>query len=101
MVYDPKVSKETIYADLEYLGNKSREEIEKLVTVVNDPIEAAKDAHAIAVLTEWDEFKEYDWQAIHDLMLKPAFVFDGRRILDHKKMEALGFKFYKIGQNGS
>lgn len=101
VVYDPKVSKETIYSDLEYLGNKSREEIEKLVTVVNDPIEAAKDAHAIAVLTEWDEFKEYDWQAIHDLMLKPAFVFDGRRILDHKKMEALGFKFYKIGQNGS
>ena len=101
VVYDPKVSKETIYADLEYLGNKSREEIEKLVTVVNNPIEAAKDAHAIAVLTEWDEFKEYDWQAIHDFMLKPAFVFDGRRILDHKKMEALGFKFYKIGQNGS
>jgi len=100
VVYDPKVSKEVIYADLEYLGNKSREEIEQLVSVVNDPMEAAKDAHAVALLTEWDEFKTYNWQKIHDIMLKPAFVFDGRRILDHLKMEALGFKFYKIGQSG-
>ena len=99
VVYDPKVSQEIIYADLEYLGNKSREEIESLVTVVSDPMEAAKDAHAIAILTEWDEFKDYDWKKIHDLMLKPAFVFDGRRILDHEKMGAIGFKFYKIGQN--
>ncbi|MDF0717414.1 nucleotide sugar dehydrogenase [Muricauda sp. 334s03] len=98
VVYDPKVSKETIYSDLEYLGNKSREEIENLVTVLNDPMETAKDAHAIAVLTEWDEFKEYDWQKIYDIMLKPAFVFDGRRILDPAKMNGIGFKFYKIGQ---
>jgi UDPglucose 6-dehydrogenase len=99
VVYDPKVTKERVFADLEYLGNKSREELEQLVTVVNDPMEAAKDAHAVAILTEWDEFKTYDWQKIHDLMLKPAFVFDGRRILDHETMESIGFKFYKIGQS--
>jgi len=39
-------------------------------------------AHAIAVLTEWDEFKTYDWQKIYTNMLKPAFVFDGRNIPD-------------------
>jgi UDPglucose 6-dehydrogenase len=99
VVYDPKVNKETVYADLEYLGNKSREEIENLVTVVNDPMDAAKDAHAIAIMTEWDAFKAYDWKQIYELMLKPAFVFDGRRILNHKSMEEIGFKFYMIGQN--
>jgi UDPglucose 6-dehydrogenase len=99
VVYDPKVNKETVYADLEYLGNKSREEIENLVTVVNDPMDAAKDAHAIAIMTEWDAFKAYNWKQIYELMLKPAFVFDGRRILNHKSMEEIGFKFYMIGQN--
>jgi len=62
-------------------------------------MEASQDAHAIAVLTEWDEFKNYDWESIYEKMLKPAFVFDGRRILDNKKMEDIGFKFYKIGES--
>lgn len=98
VIYDPKVSKETIFADLEYLGNRTKEEIENLVTIADNPMDAAKNAHAIAILTEWDEFKGYNWQEIYDFMLKPAFVFDGRRILDHNTMNAHGFKFYKIGQ---
>jgi len=101
VIYDPKVSETTIYNDLEYLGNKSREEIMSLVTVVNDPLDAATDAHAIAVLTEWDEFKEYSWSKIYNVMLKPAFVFDGRRILDSEKMLEIGFKFYKIGESNN
>lgn len=99
VVYDPKVTEETIYADLDYLGTRSPEENRELLTVVSDPLEASKEAHAIAVLTEWDEFKSYDWEAIHKNMLKPAFVFDGRRLLDEKKMLELGFNFYKIGQS--
>ena len=51
-----------------------------------DHMEAARDAHAICVLTEWDEFKAYDYQAIYDSMVKPAFIFDGRNILDHAKL---------------
>ena len=98
VVYDPKVSAEQVYADLDYLNTRSENENRTLVTVVNDPMEAAKDAHAIAILTEWDEFKSYDWQTIHDLMFKPAFVFDGRRILDKPKMNALGFDYYRIGE---
>ncbi len=99
LVYDPKVSEERIYADLDYLKTRSPEENRKLLKVINDPIKATEDAHAIAILTEWDEFKTYDWATIYDHMLKPASVFDGRRLLDTKKMNAIGFKYYKIGQS--
>lgn len=99
VVYDPKVPEKQIYADLDYLGTRSPEENRRLLKVVKDPMDAAKDAHAIAVLTEWDEFKDYDWATIYDTMLKPAFVFDGRRLLDKEKMNTLGFEYYKIGQS--
>ena len=56
----------------------------QLVTVVNDPYTCLKGAHALVVCTEWDEFKDLDYQNIYDNMLKPAFAFDGRLILDHK-----------------
>src|SRR6056297_3656029 len=91
VVYDPKVSAEKVYADLDYLGTRTSDENRKLVSVTNDPIAAAKDAHAIAIVTEWDEFKQYDWSHIYDTMLKPAFLFDGRRLLDKKVMEEKGF----------
>ncbi|WP_375324235.1 nucleotide sugar dehydrogenase [Flagellimonas sp. GZD32] len=99
VVYDPKVSAETIYADLDYLGTRSPEENRKLLKVVSNPMEAAEKAHAICILTEWDEFKGYNWEEIYERMLKPAFVFDGRRLLDKAKMDSLGFKFYKIGES--
>lgn len=97
VVYDPKVTAEQIYADLDYLGTRSPEENRELVTVVNDPYEAMSDAHAIAVLTEWDEFKGYDWKKVFDEMMKPAFVFDGRSILDRNNLTSLGFSVYTIG----
>ncbi|HBW82010.1 MAG TPA: nucleotide sugar dehydrogenase, partial [Sphingobacterium sp.] len=56
------------------------------------------DAHAIAVLTEWDEFKNYDWAKIKEHMKKPAFVFDGRKLLNRKELEDLDFKYYAIGE---
>jgi len=65
--------------------------------VVSDPYEACNEAHAIAILTEWDEIKTYDWQRIYDQMKKPAFVFDGRRLLDRTQLEDIGFKTYTIG----
>ncbi|MGB3151926.1 MAG: nucleotide sugar dehydrogenase [Maribacter sp.] len=99
VVYDPKVPAEKVYSDLDYLGTRSSEENKQLLTVTNDPIEAAKDAHAIAILTEWDEFKNYDWDYIYNIMLKPAFIFDGRRLMNHEMMEEKGFKYYKIGQS--
>ena len=98
-VYDPKVTADQIYADLDYLGTRTPEENRRLVKVVNDPYEACNNAHAIAILTEWDEFKTYDWQKVYNSMYKPAFVFDGRNLLSTEEMNALGFKFYTIGKN--
>src|SRR5680860_507826 len=97
VVYDPKVSKERIYADLEYLGTHSSEEIRDRVKVVNTAVEACKDAHAVAVLTEWDEFKDLDWKAVYDDMLKPAFLFDGRRLLNKTELKRVGFEVFVIG----
>jgi len=96
-VYDPKVQEEQIYTDLDYLANRSTEENKQLLQVELDPYEACKNAHAIAILTEWDEFKEYDWQRIYKNMLKPAHIFDGRNILDKKQLEAIGFKVSAVG----
>ncbi len=97
-VYDPKVPESQVYFDLDYLGSRSSEKNKQLVTNFTDPYEACKGAHAIAVLTEWDEFKTYEWQRIFDNMMKPAFVFDGRSILNVKELEEIGFKVYTIGK---
>ncbi|SHF90216.1 UDPglucose 6-dehydrogenase [Salegentibacter echinorum] len=97
VVYDPKVKTEQIYADLDYLNTRSSEENRAQVSVVDTPYEATKEAHAIAVLTEWDEFKELDWEKIYNEMLKPAFLFDGRRLLERATKEKMGFEFYAIG----
>jgi UDPglucose 6-dehydrogenase len=97
MVYDPKVSAEQVYADLDYLNTRSSEENRTRVKVVNTPYEASKEAHAVAVLTEWDEFKELNWSRVYEIMLKPAFLFDGRRLLERKTKESIGFEFYAIG----
>ncbi len=97
VVYDPKVKAEQIYADLEYLGTHSTEEIRNRVKVVSSAREACQAAHAVAVLTEWDEFKDLDWEVVYDNMLKPAFLFDGRRLLERKTKEEIGFEFYAIG----
>lgn len=96
-VYDPKVVEERMYADLDYLGTRSEDENKSLLKVHNSPYEASKGSHAIAILTEWDEFKTYNWQKIYDNMYKPAFIFDGRGILDIKTLEKIGFVCYKIG----
>ena len=62
-----------------------------------DPYKALEGAHAIAVLTEWDEFKTCDWQRIYNNMQKPAFVFDGRNLLDRDKLVAIGFAYNSVG----
>ena len=96
-VYDPKVSEDQIQYDLNYLATRTSVQNAHGVQVLQDPYVACKDVHAIAVLTEWDEFKTYDWQRIYDGMLKPAFVFDGRNLLDRSELEAIGFTYYAIG----
>lgn len=98
VVYDPKVKPTQIYSDLELVNDRSQVENEVQLSVVNDPYEACEGSHAIAILTEWDEFNSYDWQKIYDNMLKPAFVFDGRNLVDEDKLRAIGFQVYGIGK---
>jgi len=96
-VYDPKVKEDKIFGDLDHLNTRSPAENKKYIKVFEDPYRACERAHAIAILTEWDEFKDYDWQRIYDNMLKPAKIFDGRNILDAEKLRAIGFKVKSIG----
>jgi UDPglucose 6-dehydrogenase len=96
-VYDPKVTSTQMMADLNYLNTRPKEENTKYLNNEKDPYSALNGAHAVAVLTEWDEFKTYDWQRIYDKMQKPAFVFDGRNILNKEQLEAIGFVYQGIG----
>ena len=100
-VYDPQVERETMWEEFNYTLNVSEKTIpgvEKMVTTCSSAMEAAKGAHAIAVLTEWDEFATLDYKAIYDVMSKPAFIFDGRNILPHTALRAIGFEVYAIGK---
>ncbi|GGF25911.1 UDP-glucose 6-dehydrogenase [Echinicola rosea] len=96
-VFDPKVREEQMYSDLDYLNSRNKVDNRKLMKAEPCPYEACKGAHAVAVLTEWDEFIDYDWQKIYDNMLKPAQVFDGRSVLDKQKLRDIGFRVYTIG----
>lgn len=96
-VYDPKVDYDQMLFDLNYLETRTTEQNQYYLSTSENPYEVCKDAHAIAILTEWDEFKEYDWKKIYDSMLKPAFVFDGRNILDAAKLKEIGFIYQAIG----
>jgi UDPglucose 6-dehydrogenase len=96
-VYDPKVGEEQILFDLNYLETRTDAENKKGIVVDTNPYSACEGAHAIAILTEWDEFKDYDWKKIYDSMLKPAFVFDGRNLLDKATLEKIGFVYQSIG----
>ena len=111
-VYDPKVSASQIIKDLNmvsggYFSCKCADNEAKVycpspglgtVTIHNEPYSTMEDAHAIAILTEWDQFRDYDWEKIFKTMKKPAFLFDGRNILNHKKLKKIGFESYQIGK---
>ena len=97
-VFDPRVRQEQIYSDLDKLYSRNSDENRRLCTVYKDPYEACENSHAIAVLTEWDEFPQYDWKKIFKEMSHPAFIFDGRNILDHSLLLNIGFNVKAIGK---
>jgi UDPglucose 6-dehydrogenase len=65
---------------------------------IHDPYEAAQGAHAIALMTEWELFRELDWERVYKSMEKPAFLFDGRNLLDHQRLFKIGFNVYPLGK---
>ncbi len=96
-IYDPKVSAETIHQDLLSAGVPA-DLIASNVEICKDPYRAVTGAHALATLTEWAEFRTLDLPKIYDLMLKPAFVFDGRAVLPLEALKAHGFEAFVIGK---
>lgn len=96
-VYDPKVSGRKVLADLDYLDTRTTEKNANSITSFDSAYEACAGAHAIAILTEWDEFIGFDWQKIYDSMQKPAFIFDGRNLLNATELKAIGFVYQAIG----
>lgn len=99
-IYDPKVCKEQIFDDLAAVieDDAIRARLPQLVHVEKSARDAAKGAHAVAILTEWDEFKTLDYEAIYEDLKKPAFLFDGRAIVDAKKLREMGYEVYSIGK---
>lgn len=103
-IYDPQVRSEQIRKDISEVLHSYRlsegecRELEKLVYVYDDVYEAVQQAHAIAILTEWDEFCKLDWPQIYSSMKKPAFIFDGRNIMDLHTFSELGFVISGIGK---
>lgn len=91
-VYDPKVPAEEIRRVV--LGGAE----DPRLTVAESAYAAAEGAHAVAIVTEWDEFRTLDYDRIFTAMTKPAFVFDGRNILDLPALRKLGFRTYAIGK---
>ena len=63
-----------------------------------DPYKAVEGAHALALITEWNQFKELDYKKVFEKMEKPAFIFDGRNALDHDELFKIGFNVYPIGK---
>uniref|UniRef100_A0A3B3V0Z2 UDP-glucose 6-dehydrogenase n=1 Tax=Poecilia latipinna TaxID=48699 RepID=A0A3B3V0Z2_9TELE len=101
-IYDPKVLKQQIIYDLSQpsISEDNPERVSELVTVTSDPYEACQSAHALVICTEWDMFRELDYEKIYKKMLKPAFIFDGRRVLDHlhAELQSIGFQIETIGK---
>ncbi|CAO3703305.1 unnamed protein product [Rhizopus stolonifer] len=101
-IYDPKVEHEQIYMDLSEPGVvDTRKQVEKQITICSSAYEAAKGADAVVLVTEWDEFKSdaLDYKQIYENMNKPAFLFDGRLMLDAVELREIGFKVHIIGKN--
>lgn len=92
VVTDPKALKN---AERDLLKDSSKV---FLGTFQKDPYKATKRCDAIAVMTEWNIYKLLDYERIYEGMNKPAFIFDGRNILDHKRLHKIGFNVYPIGK---
>lgn len=100
-VYDPQVTREQMFMEMDYtlgVNEQSLPGVDKMITTCTSAMEAVEGSHAIAVLTEWDEFASLDYQRIFDSMSKPAFIFDGRNILPHDELRKIGFEVYAIGK---
>ncbi|OXU18371.1 hypothetical protein TSAR_015802 [Trichomalopsis sarcophagae] len=98
-IYDPKVEESQILLDLTHPSVTAEpEHVRERISIYKDAYSATKNTHAIVICTEWDEFMELDFKRIYADMMKPAYIFDGRKILDHDKLQKIGFIVQTIGK---
>mmetsp|Transcript_7715 Transcript_7715/g.11039 ORF Transcript_7715/g.11039 Transcript_7715/m.11039 type:complete len:477 (-) Transcript_7715:214-1644(-) len=100
-VYDPEVSREDMWTEMDYtcgINKDNTPRLEESVTTSDCPYKACDGAHALCILTEWDQFKTLDYERIYKSMAKPAFVFDGRNILDSETLRKIGFEVHSVGK---
>ncbi|EAA11440.4 AGAP006532-PA [Anopheles gambiae str. PEST] len=98
-IYDPKVEPEQILADLTHPKvTESPEHVKRAVQIFADPYDAVRGTHALVVCTEWDEFVSLNYERIYASMMKPAYIFDGRKILPHERLQKIGFHVQTIGK---
>ena len=94
-IYDPKVSGFQINSDL--LDMNDKYDLNKINVFSDEEIEYEK-YNIILITTEWDEFINYEWHKIYNTIKKPAYIFDGRNILDMNLMKKLGFNYIGVGR---
>lgn len=98
-LFDPQVQHSQIWMDLQEASPLvPLDHIKKHVSIAGSALGACKNADAIVIATEWKEFKDLDWEDIYDNMNKPAFLFDGRLLVDSEKLTKIGFKVITIGR---
>jgi UDPglucose 6-dehydrogenase len=100
-VYDPQVQREQMMLEFQYSCNVTPQTVQGLDSMLltcPSALDAATGAHAIAIMTEWDEFTTLNYREIYQVMSKPAFIFDGRNILPHAELRKIGFEVYAIGK---
>jgi UDPglucose 6-dehydrogenase len=93
---------DVVISDPKAMGNAALDLADEAgeISYIKNPYEAVQGCHAIAILTDWDLYKKLDYKKIYQSMVKPAFIFDGRNIIDHKKCFEIGFNVYPIGKPG-
>jgi len=91
---------ELVITDPEALNNAriDLDGIDGTISYIGDPYEASDGCDAIAVVTEWEIYQSLDFEKIYQLMVKPAFIFDGRNILNHERLFDIGFNVFPIGK---
>ncbi len=92
-IYDPKVELKQVQNDLFCNENQNISKI----TIANTAEDSAKNADAIVVLTEWEEFKNLNWHKISKSMRNPSWVFDTRGILNLKELKSSGMNIWRVG----
>jgi len=100
-IYDPEVKREDMWVEMNYtckVNHENTPQLDESITTSPDAYSACDGAHALCILTEWDEFKSLDYTKIFATMAKPAFIFDGRNVLDHAGLREIGFEVHAIGK---